>query len=168
MKIVQGLKQLRLIEKKMRANSEAITKYASQLSTERPIFETEKEQESQVTSLIQSNKDLFEEYLQLKDRIDRTNNTIEVTINDQTRTINQFLNIYRKLGNLLKQSYVGLNDTNASSKMVRGRGGHEEGTHIVRYYDEKEKNEQIRYWTDLIGEISGSLEVINATTDIVQ
>lgn len=165
MKIIEGLKKLNLLDKKMKHNCNAIEKYASQVSSEKPIFESEKEQKNQVRQLIQANKDLFEEYLSLKDKIDKTNATVEITIGDETRTINQFLNIHRKMGKNLTDTFTSLNDNNGYSKLLKYK---DENIHIIRHYDEKSKNNNLRYWQDLIGDISGKLEVVNATTDIIE
>lgn len=162
MKIVEGLKRLQSIEKKIKNNNKQITKYSSLINTERPHFDNQKEA---VGNLLETNKNLFEEYLSLKDQIDRTNNTVTVTIGSETRTINQFLNIKRRMGKLLIESYESLNDSHSEDRFSRFRG---DGIHVVRFYDENIKNQNIEYWSDILDQIDGALEVANATVDIVE
>ena len=165
MKIVEGLKRLKYIEKKMKQNQKKITQYASLSSSQNPIFKTTQEQERQVMLLVEENKSLFEEYLDLKHRIDKTNNSVCVTIRNETRTINQFLTIHRNLGKLLVDTFHSLNDETACLKL---RNDPEWSHHkTIRCYDEITKNSMIEYWNDVIEEISGVLEVTNATTDII-
>jgi hypothetical protein len=68
--ITEGLKKLKLIEKRMQKNCAEIVKYSSLLSNEKPIFETEIKQRDEVNKLIQSNNDLEKEYCKIKSMID--------------------------------------------------------------------------------------------------
>ena len=78
MKIIEALKKLKVIEKRMEKNKSQITQYASMISTERPIFDTEEKQRKEVSSLIQANIDLMKEYLDLKGKIEKNNITVKV------------------------------------------------------------------------------------------
>ncbi|MFW6219563.1 MAG: hypothetical protein ACOC33_01840 [bacterium] len=166
MKLIEGLKKLRNIEKKIKKNCEYITEYSSKLSNEKPEFDSDNEQKIEIEQLLQSNKDLSELYLNLKKKIDKTNIMTECTINDETRSLHEFLTIQRKIGNLLIKTYNSLNEHKAQSKLTIYRGV--DKISIDRLYSEKMKNEKIRYYSDLIDEINSSLEVINATTDIIE
>ena len=48
MMIIQGMKTLGIIEDKMDKNTKDIQRYASQVSTERPLFETEDKQKKTI------------------------------------------------------------------------------------------------------------------------
>ena len=165
MKIVEGLKRLQSIERKIKTNNKQITKYASIINTERPIFKTIEKQESSLNDLLLNNKKLFEEYLSLKDRIDYTNNTVKIIIGSESRTINQFLNIKRRMGKLLIESYESLNESYSEERFSKFRG---DNIFIQRLYDEEEKNQNIEYWENIIEQIDGSLEVANASIDILE
>ncbi|MHA1817343.1 MAG: hypothetical protein ACTSX1_15180, partial [Candidatus Heimdallarchaeaceae archaeon] len=71
--LVEGMKTLRVIEKKMTHNQSDIQRYASQVSTEKPYFETEEKQAGEVKKLVQANTDLMTRYLNLKQRVEYTN-----------------------------------------------------------------------------------------------
>ncbi len=180
--ITSGLKQIGIIEKKMRTNIKLIKKYSSMVSTFKPYFNTEEEQAKKVTSLIQANKDLFTEALNLKMRLERTNHETKVIINGKEYTIAQLLFIkhtsqlvseerdrppsgkIKGIANLVYASFKGLDESAARENM---RHSDDKSVHIVRMYDEEKKLREIRDWEDLINKITTELESINATTPIV-
>ena len=164
MKIVEGLKRLQTIERKIYTNNKNITKYSSIINCERPIFNSVEEQKQKVKLLINENTLLCEEYLILKDKIDYTNNTIKIEINNELRTINQFLNLKRKIGKLLISTYESLNESYSENRFCNFRGNN---IRIERMYDESYKIENLDYWNDILEQIDGKLEVYNATTDIL-
>jgi hypothetical protein len=171
MKLIEGMKKLRLIEKKMDQNAVRIGEYASSLSTEKPHFESEDKQRKEVCSLIQANEDLVKEYLKLKLAIERTNLLTEVELEGNTYKISELLAIRRKLAHGMINTLNQLTDAAGRAKLSMygsriGSSG-EKGPYVVRFYDEKEKNEQLRKWQDLYEAIDIRLETINATTELV-
>ena len=168
MMIVEGLKKLRIIEKKMSQNTSDIQQYASQVSTERPYFETEDKQKQAIRGLIQSNEDLKVQYLGLKNRIDFTNLMTKVTMNNEPYSIAELLVIQRKLATMMFATYNALNDTEGQRRLRNTpQSPSERPPHVVRYYKEEDKREQQRKWQDLMNDITTRLEVINATTPLL-
>ena len=98
MMIVEGMKTLRIIEKKMTSNTSDIQQYASQVSTERPLFETEDKQKRTIRELIQANVDLMKRYLHIKARIEFTNLMTQIEMDGDTYSISNFWSFR---GNLL-------------------------------------------------------------------
>ena len=170
MMIVEALKKLRIIEKKMNENTRDIQQYASQVSTERPYFETEEKQRNTIKQLIQANTDLMKNYLDLKNRIDYTNLMVEVEMDGDKFTIAQLLIIQRKLAAMMFATYNALNDNEGNSRLRSvshmAQAG-EKQPHVIRFYKEEEKREQRRKWQDLMNNITTRLEVINATTPLL-
>ena len=166
MTITEGLKKLKLIEKKFLKNRELIYKYAAISSTEKPYFDNEKEQEKQVESLIQSNIDLAGEYSKLKQDIDKTNLATEIEIMWKKDSIAWFILQKRKLLEQVKATYEQLNDDNIKRRGAVATVDWVQPT-IIRFYDEKDKNEKINAIVELQSEIDWQLEVINATTEIL-
>lgn len=164
MKIVEGLKRLQSIERRIHLNNKNINKYSSIISCERPVFNTIEEQKLKLNELILENLELCQEYLKLKNRIDLTNNTILLTINDQSRTINEFLTLKRKIGNLIISTYENVNDSYSQKRFKDFRG---DNIQIQQLYDENQKLNNINYWYDILEQIDGKLEVHNAITDIL-
>ncbi|MCK5019064.1 MAG: hypothetical protein KAS32_18535 [Candidatus Peribacteraceae bacterium] len=167
MTIVEGLKELKLIEKRMQSNDEAITRYASMVSTERPYFKDEDEQKKEVSSLVQANTDLFNNYLAIKKRIEMTNLTVTVLMDGVDYTIGDLLAIKRRMGRFMLNTFNSLNDSAAASRVRSAPVVDGERAQVVRLYDEKTKNEALAKWQLLYDNISSRLEVVNATTNLV-
>ena len=170
MKIVEAMKKLRVIEKRMKSNSDSITKYSSMLSTERPYFPTEDDQRDEIRSLVQSNTDLFTEYLGLKKRIEKTNIFVTVELGGKGYSLSDLLVIKRKLAVKMIETYSAMNDKEGHQRIRNARtpSSIEGNVNIVRFYVEDVKNKGLREWQDLYDNIDSRLEVINATTDLVE
>lgn len=168
MKLIEAMKKLRVIEKRMADNSHKIEEYSAFVSTERLPFETEEAQKKELRSRIQANTDLMTEYLGLKRAIERTNLAVQVEIGGTSYTISDLLTLKRRLGALMMETYLSLNTGQADRRV--SRMATLEGTvpQVVRLYKEDEKNENLRKWQDLLDNIDSRLEVVNATTDIVE
>lgn len=167
MKIIEGLKKLKIILKKMDHNNRQITEYASKLSTEKPIFGSEQEQIKEVQSLVQSNMDLATEYLKIKKNIDYTNLTKTITICGQTKTVADFLILKRTIGRPIINTYKSLNDSSAATKQRLATTGDNKPI-VERMFSEKEKNDALRANQDILDEIDGKLEIFNATEDLAE
>ena len=168
MKIVEGLKRLKVLEKRIASNSVDITKYASILSTEKPAFETEDKQREEVKKIIQASEDLASEYLKLKCQIEKTNLNVTATIKNRTHTLSEFLIIKRKLAKMMQNVYQSLNLSAAEQRISSGRFGTDQKVNIVQLYDEDTRNTKLRGWQEMYEEVDSRLEVINATEDLVE
>ncbi len=170
MTITEGLKKLRLIDKRMGKNCDEIEKYSSLLSNEKPIFDSETKQREEVQKLIQSNMDLESEYCKIKSMVDFTNLVTVVTIDDETRSIHSWLVVLRKTGKQLIQTYRSLSTAEARRSQGRFRDKDTLAPTTIRLYDENDKRAGQRKWEDLTSgkTIEGRLEVVNATTQLVE
>lgn len=168
MKLIEAMKRLKVIEKRIADNNKQVSSYCTILSTERPAFETEEAQKKEVKSLLQSSEDLIKEYLTLKRKIEKTNLVTEVTMNGTVYTIADLLVIKRKLAAIGQSVYTSLSDSGANSRRGYAGGGATDKVQVVRLYDEKERNTKLLEWQNLYNEIDSRLEVINATTDVVE
>ena len=169
MMVVEGMKRLRVIEKRMANNSANINNYASMVSTEKALFETEDKQKFEIKKLIQSNVDLLDEYLNVKKRIELTNLSTTVEMGGRTYTISDLLVIKRKLASMMINTYNSLNDTQGRHRL---RGSYPETStgqrpHVIRLFKEEDKIEGLQKWQDLEDNIESRLEVINATTPLM-
>jgi len=169
MTITEGLKKLRLLDKRMGKNCEEIEKYSSLLSNEKPIFDTEAKQKEEVRKLIQANTDLEVEYCSIKSKIDYTNLVTYVQIDDENRTIHSWLTVLRKTGGLLIKTYKSLSTQEVSRNQMRYQGKDQLAPTVIRLYDENDKRAGQRKWEDLTAgkTIEGRLEVVNATTQLL-
>lgn len=171
MKIIESLKELRVIEKRMASNIKSIGDYSSSSSTYKHIFGTEEKQRKEIASLIQANEDLMNRYIQLKRRIESTNLKVVVSIESDKYTISELLILKRKMASVMEDTYEALSDHKGERALMSDRNSSrdKEGKQafLVRYYDEKHKNAGIRKWQDLYNTIDSRLEIINATTDLL-
>ena len=168
MMLIEAMKELKVIEKKMTKNCASITEYAACPDNERLPFGDKAAQAKEVRGLIQSNGDLLQRYLELKKKIERTNLETVVEVNGVRYTISDLLVLKRKLAKQMVQTYNALNDGQARNKVAQMRRGQGEKEPIVeKFYDERDKVAGIREWDDLYHAIDSRLEVINATTPLI-
>ncbi|MFW9871541.1 MAG: hypothetical protein ACFFG0_00355 [Candidatus Thorarchaeota archaeon] len=163
--IIEGMKKLRIIEKKMSNNAQAIQRYASMISTEKPLFETEDKQKKEIKSLIQSNRDLLDEYLDLKKRIEFSNLSTIVEMGGKKYSISDLLVIKRKLAKIMLETFSSLN-THEGESRKRSFQYSDQSPQVVRFYKEEDKIDGLKKWQDLYDNIESRLEVINATTPL--
>lgn len=170
MMVIEAMKKLRIIEKKMQNNSASIQRYASMVSTEKPYFDNEDKQKSEIKSLIQSNQDLMEEYLTLKKRIEYSNLFTVVEMGGKEYPISDLLVIKRRLASKMLHTYNSLNTREGDSRVGGFRSPSTptgQTPHVVRFYREEDKNKGLQKWQDLHDNIESRLEVINATTPLM-
>lgn len=168
MKLIEAMKELKLIEKKMRTNSSRIQEYASLVSNQQPHFASEAEQKQQVDSLIQANLALHIRYLSLKRAIERTNLATTVKVGSFDLTLSDMLVLKRKLGVLVMETFQALNDSAAKSNLgYYSKMASDKGVTIKKMFSEEKKYEALNAWQKLLSDIDSRLEVVNATTELV-
>ncbi len=171
MKLIEALKNLKTIEKRIQKGCEQISEYFAYVSVETPHFETQEKQTEQVHSLIQGNLDLAKEYLKLKSAIEHTNLTTKVTIGHRTHTINELITLRRVSGKFTLMTYGAINPNGAKTRLQQfynksGGVNPIEPARIIVCYKEEDKNKHQQEWTDFLAQIDGKLEVVNAETEL--
>ena len=163
MTIIEGLKKLKMIIRRMDKNNENISKYSAQWDNQRLYFGDETLQRAEIRKLIQSNNDLMLQYVELKTRIERTNLNTVVDIGGYALPIASWLIVLRKTGIKMLESYRSMNTDHAGRRVLGDKD-----SKLIRFYTEEDKNKGLRKWDDLLhGEIEGRLEVVNATTKLL-
>ncbi len=170
MKIIEALKELPLLQKRIDKNIRQINMYASDLDrgedTDLP-FKTEEAQKAELESLIQSTKDLIAYRASLRRRLAITNANVVVEIEGMSKTIMEWIE-YRERGmNSLINIYQNLTDHNAQRILDSNRVDVSKGVKAIRFFDEKERNEEVRKLALIKDSINARLEIVNATTDLV-
>ncbi len=168
MKIIEALKGLKVIEKRMAGNALEISNYASYVSTERLAFDNEKAQRDEVRGRIQANEDLVVEYLKIKRALERTNLSTTIELDGKKFTICDLLVLKRRLGAFIQATYRALNRSAAENRLRNAPAIGDQRPQIVQLYDEAEKNSKLQKWQNLLDNIESRLEIINATTDLVE
>lgn len=171
MKIIEGLKELKLVDKRLQNNCAAIERYASSLEGE-PAFETPAEQEKELNALIQANVDLVTRRSDLRLAIYKTNQEVKVGTPLGEMTIAEAI-IMRDAGiHYLANTYKALRDSTGSSQMqaLRHTAQSIDPTNppkVKRYYKETVKNDKLNLFTDFSERIDGVLEVVNAQEELL-
>lgn len=164
MTITEGMRELKLITQKMADNSRRITRYASSPKDRKPILGDEASQRKEVQSLIQANMDLSTNAIELKRRIDRTNMEIEVEVEGIKMPIHDHLFMHRHILDTKRQTFAACNDSLATNSGMTRKG---EAPDVDRFYDEKQVNDQLRKIDEYKSRLISRLEVVNATTELI-
>jgi hypothetical protein len=165
MKLIEALKEIKLIEKKLQANREQLSQYSSATDMERLPFVTEEAQRDAIKSILQSSSDLLSNMLLLKRSIERTNLETKVTVMGQEFSITELLFLKRYGCSQMTNTFQCLSTDFATRKV---RAFSDSKIKILQFFDEKMKNDKLRYWMDFEAAISSTLEIVNATTDLVE
>jgi len=169
MKIIEALKNLKTIQKRMEKNCQDISQYCAYVSTETPAFETEDKQREHVKSLVQANLDLEKEYLRLKKAIELTNLNVTVTIGTRTLTITELMSIRRVMEKFHKATYQALNANSALQRLNEIYRKGVDGANparVIALFKEEDKVNSLRDWEEFTSQIDGKLEVVNAETEL--
>jgi len=166
MKIIEGLKELKIIEKRLASLGAQVTEYAAIPAYMKPAFKDESEQTKELKSMMQSGEDLVQRYLKLKRDIDYTNVMLTVEMGGKKYSLNTLLNIRRKGAHLAISLWKSLTEERAKTQSLKVASQASPG--VVKFYNEQEKNERMGFWQDLYDNIESRLEVINATMDLIE
>jgi predicted ribosome quality control (RQC) complex YloA/Tae2 family protein len=171
MKLIEALKNLKTIQKRIEKNCGMIGEYAAYVSVETPAFETEDKQRQEVASLVQSNLDLIKEFLRLKTAIEFTNLNTKVTIGSREHSISELITIRRTSGAFVPATYGALNNRVAMQKLqnvykTAGGVNPTEPAKLIPLYSEADKNKALAAWDEFFSAIDGKLEVVNAETEL--
>ena len=169
MKIIEALKELPVLEKRLLKQSEKIQEYASYATNIGPVFDTVEEQKSQVQSLVRSNLDLIERYCKLRNVLNKTNTTIKVKIEGDERTISEWITFREKGYGFTESTFRRLNDAMAKNHFQQPCNFAEgQSLTLIYCYDEKEKNKALEKAEKVYNQIDSTLEIVNATTDLIE
>lgn len=169
MKIIEAMKELKLLEKRIELNNSILGKYNSRLSISMPEFKTDEDQKAKVAESIQSNEDIVTRYLKLKSDIEYTNLMVRIEYGGKTYSLSELLTMKRKGLGFLNSTYKSL-DSSKTEVAVRGIKTTESAKEVtvVKYYDEAMKMNKLREIQDMLYHMDGRLEVVNATTELME
>ena len=167
MKIIEALKELPVLDKRIRNQAQQIAEYAGYITSEQPAFETVEAQRKKVSELLQSNEDLAKRYASIKRALAITNATIEVDVAGEKKTISEWITYKANTHNQLHQTYSALNLNAANSRLSSSQIDLTEGVKLERMYSEEYRNKKLEEIRNLNDTIDATLEIVNATTDMV-
>ena len=173
MKIIEVLKELPLLDKRIAKKTALIQQYSSDLKigveTDLP-FKTKEDQQKEVNALIDSVRDLVARKGKLRRILSVTNAQTMVKIDFMELPITDWIEMRQGGISALVNAQKALNDATAQRKIneLAGRVDLSQGVKTIRFFEEKQRNDTIEKLTNILESIDAHLEMVNATTDVVE
>lgn len=169
MKIIEGLKGIKELQRKAEDLRKKVRDYSAHLSNETPVYQNQKQQ---VSEWLQAHSDILREILSLRIRIQKTNLATPVTIEvggvQVTKSIAEWIHRRKDLAGLEEQGWKGLTDRGLRETSIRESTGQVTEIKIVRCYEPKERDNKLDVYSNEPSLIDGKLEVVNAVTDLLE
>jgi len=173
MKIIEAMKKIKYLRKKVDDLALKINQNAADYSHEKSTYGTEEDQREQIKMWIQSAEDVITEILSLRVSIQRTNLetdcTIEVGGKTVTKSIAEWIHRRRDLAGLNKSLWSSLNEGGRNQKHIayKDTTGEEKVASLRLYFDPAERDAKKDIYTEEPSLIDGALEVKNAVTELI-
>ena len=168
MKMIEALRELRLLEKKMSRNQEYIERYSSMVSTQVPSFNSIDEQREKVRSLLQENIDYAMNRIHLKEQVNYTNLMTQVVLGGKSWSLQNLLDFHRGIAGDIRDTYDSLTDRSGQNQLRSAPTVEGRSPQVIRLYDENMKLTELDRWDTFKEEIGTRLEVINAVTELLE
>lgn len=170
MKLIQAMKKLKDLNTKAEDLRKKVQANHADLTIETPAYPDPK---GQIASWIQGHGDILKEILGLRVDIQRTNLATPVTIElggkQITKSIAEWIHRRRDLAKLEGSMWQQLNDRGLKEQNVQTiKDGPVSEIRIRRYYDAVERDRMTELFRSEPSVIDATLEVINATTEVVE
>lgn len=169
MKLIQALKLVKELTQKAEDLRTKIANNSALLSIETPMYPN---QESQVSSWLQAHEDITREISRLRYQIAKTNLMTEVEIElggkVVRKTITEWI-VRRKDGaNMDAAAWKALTDRNLKEQNLQPNPqGPITEIRIRRFYDPVKRDEKLSLYLSEPNKIDATLEVVNATTELL-
>lgn len=169
MKIIEALKQIKDLKRKVEDLREKVLKNCALANFETPLYP---DQKKQVAEWIQAHSDVLKEVLRLRIAVQKTNLATNVTIEiggkQVTKSIAEWVHRRRDLATEELKMYQCLTDRGIKEGIGKGPAGDALEIKIVRFYDPTDRDNKLELFSNEPSLIDGKLEIINAVTDIVE
>lgn len=169
MKIIEAMKKIKDLQIKAEDLRNKVGVYHADVDFENPVYA---DQRGQVSEWLQAHSDILKEILRLRVAIQRTNLVTNVAIElggkAVTKTIAEWIHRRRDLAGLDMAAWQKLNDKGLRDGQMKTTLGDVRDVHVRRYYDPKERDAKIDLYRTEPMAIDGTLEVVNAVTDVIE
>lgn len=168
MKLIEAMKKLKELGIKAADLQAKVSLHCANIDIETPLYADPK---SQVAEWIQAHGDILKEMLRLRVAIQRTNINTPVAIElgglTVTKSIAEWIHRRRDLANMEMQMWAKLGDRGLKEGQINSTtGGETRLVKIVRHFDPKERDAKVDLYRSEPSIIDGTLEVVNAVTDL--
>lgn len=177
MVLIEALKDQKYTLRKMEDLRKKISAYCADLDCMQPTYGSAEEQKKKVAEWLQMHDDLALKLTNIKKAIQRTNLETKVTIkigeNEIARSISEWILRRREIIDFQLLAYNSLTDRNLSQQGLRAMGNIEEANKMknarVRFYfDASDRDEKIELLKKEKDDIDKTLEIVNATTILIE
>lgn len=170
MKIIQAMRELRDLAEKAADLRTKVAANCANLSTDTPKYEDMKQK---IREWTQSHEDTLKRILHLRLAIQRTNLLTNVTIEldgkQVTHTIAGWIHRRKDLAPLALRLWGDIGDGNRREGQVQlAPGADPLMVKIVRHWDPEERDRRLDLYRREPSIIDGHLEIVNATTDLLE
>ena len=169
MKIIEAMKLIKELQIKAEDLRKKVSLHCANLDFETPMYQ---DQAEQVRQWIQAHGDINKKILDLRFAIQKTNivTTVEIEIGGKrvARTVAEWIHRRRDLAKADEAMWSQLSDRGLKEQRVQTtQGGPVTEIKIRRYFDPLKRDEAIELYRAEPGIIDRTLEVTNATTELV-
>lgn len=169
MKIIEGMKQIKDLQRKAEDLRHKISGASADLDNETPLYENQKDR---VSGWLQAHSDITKEILSLRVSIQRTNLATDVTVElggkSVTKTIAEWIHRRRDLATLELTAWKQLSDRSLREGILTQSTGEPIQVKLRRYYSPEERDAKLDIYQSEPLLIDSKLEVINAITDLIE
>lgn len=170
MKIIEGMKLRKELQEKAEDLREKIQQYCVHMDVETPTYGGE--QKTVVEGWIQAHQDIVKKMRELSIALQRTNLATRVKMQlggkDVELSIAEWILRRRELAQMEQAAWAALGDRNLKDGVMNTSAGTQQPVKVVRYYDPRKRDEMVDLFKHEPGMIDRTLEVVNATTDLLE
>jgi hypothetical protein len=176
MKIIEGLKKTKDLQRKASDIRAKLSKHCADLDANVPEYETEADQREQISKWLQSHSDILKEIETLRLRIQHTNLTtvVKVEVVDDKyveKTIAAWIHRRKDLAKLEAEAWRCLTNRSLQPRNFSPDPKNPENIQVAnvrKYYNQVERDTNVENFTSEPSRIDGALEIANAITDLVE
>jgi len=170
MKLIEGMKLSKELLIKADDLRKKIAANSAHLTIETPLYA---DQKKQIRDWLQAHEDVVREIAKLRVRVTKTNiaTQVSITIGDKSvsKCITEWISRRKELASLDMAAWSALTDKNLKEQNLKtSNDGPVTEVRIVRCYDPAERDEKVSLYREEPGLIDRTLEVVNATTDLLE
>jgi len=155
MTIIQALKKIKHLDRKIGKNMDRITRWCSYVSDEEPMYNAD-----DIRKLLQATKDLTFEKNALRHALHKTNILEGVEYNGKMLSIDELI----IMATLTIPAEI---DTLKLLRRKEKQYHHDKDVKVVLQYDTHERDKRIDHLENLMDELNVLLDNINITTEII-
>lgn len=169
MKIIEAMKRVKQNDQKIIDLQQKISENCANLSHETPVYGTETQKK--ISEWLQSCDDLSQENIRLLCAIQKTNLntkvTIEISGTSVTKSISEWVWRRKKYAEIDYKTWNQLSDRGLKEGFMNSSVGTPFEVKITRYFDPLKRDSMKEMYRSEPYEIDSALEVVNATTDLI-